>query len=145
VHTHLIIPILTNIKVVKGAYMKPKIVKAKSLTEYSTPERCLLYESYSDDKVSIARARVKPGVTTVAHHLKGATEIYIITRGRGKVKVGDLQPTEVAAGDVVVIPAGVSQKITNTGKTDLVFQCVCTPRFTPDCYFTEEETERKSL
>jgi len=124
--------------------MKPKIVKARALKEYATPERCFLYENYSDDNVSIARARVKPGVTTAAHHLKGATEIYIISRGRGIVKVGDLQPTEVSAGDVVVIPAGVSQKITNIGKTDLIFHCVCTPRFTADCYFTEQETEKKS-
>ena len=124
--------------------MKQKIVKASDLKEYSTPEGCFLYENYSDDNVSIARARVKPGVTTAAHHLKGATEIYIISRGRGKVKVGDLQSTEVSAGDVVVIPAGVSQKITNIGKTDLIFHCVCTPRFTADCYFTEQETENKS-
>jgi mannose-6-phosphate isomerase-like protein (cupin superfamily) len=124
--------------------MKPKIVKANSLREYETPERCSLYENYSDDKVSIARARVKPGVTTVPHHLKGTIEIYIISRGRGRVNIGNLQPTEVASGDVVVIPAGVSQKITNIGKTDLIFHCVCTPRFTQECYFTEEETEKKS-
>ncbi|MDH5265956.1 MAG: cupin domain-containing protein, partial [Betaproteobacteria bacterium] len=32
------------------------------------------------------------------------------------------------------IPAGVAQAIRNTGPGDLVFHCVCTPRFTPDCY-----------
>ncbi len=120
--------------------MKPQIVKAISLKEYLTLEKCFLYENYSDNAVSIARARVKPGVTTMAHHLKGATEIYLIARGRGKVTVGDLPSTEVAVGDVVVIPPGISQKITNIGKTDLVFHCICTPRFTPDCYFTEEKT-----
>jgi mannose-6-phosphate isomerase-like protein (cupin superfamily) len=126
----------------KGAIMKPKIVKAKSLKECSTTERCSIAENYSDDAVSIARARVKPGVTTVAHHLKEATEIYLVTRGRGKVNIGDLQPTEVATGDVVVIPAGTSQKITNLGKTDLVFYCICTPRFTSECY-CNEEAEKK--
>jgi mannose-6-phosphate isomerase-like protein (cupin superfamily) len=35
---------------------------------------------------------------------------------------------------VVVIPAGVSQQIQNEGQGDLVFYCICTPRFTPDCY-----------
>ena len=126
-----------------GAGMKAKIVKDKSLKDYSTTERCFVAENYSDELVSIARARVKPGVTTIAHHLKGVTEIYLIARGRGKVKVGNLPPTEVAAGDVVVIPAGVSQKITNTGKTDLLFHCICTPRFTQDCYCNEDETETK--
>ena len=120
--------------------MNAKIVKDKSLREYLTPERCFVVENYSDKLVSIAKARVKPGVTTIAHHLKGATEIYIIARGRGNVKVGNLETTKVVAGDVVVIPVGVSQKITNTGKTDLVFHCICTPRFTQDCYCNEEET-----
>ena len=106
-------------------------------------ERCFVVENYSSKEVSIARARVKPGVTTVAHHLKGVKEIYLIASGRGKVKVGDLPPTEVVEGDVVVIPAGVSQKITNTGKTDLVFYCICTPRFTPDCYCDEEAEKRR--
>jgi mannose-6-phosphate isomerase-like protein (cupin superfamily) len=126
-----------------GASMKAKIVKDESLKESLTPERCFVVENYSDELVSIARARVKPGVTTIPHHLKETTEIYIIDRGRGKVIIGSLQPTEVAAGDVVVIPAGISQRITNIGKTDLVFHCVCTPRFTQDCYCSEEEIKPK--
>jgi mannose-6-phosphate isomerase-like protein (cupin superfamily) len=40
----------------------------------------------------------------------------------------------VRPGDVVVIPAGESQSIANTGAVDLVFYCICTPRFTPECY-----------
>ena len=119
--------------------MKAKIVKDKSLKDYSTSERCFIVENYSDELVSIARARVKPGITTVAHHLKGISEIYLIARGKGNVKVGDLPPKKVAVGDVVVIPAGVSQEITNTGKIDLIFHCICTPRFTPDCFCSEEE------
>ena len=123
--------------------MKPIIVKVNSLKEYSTDERCFVAENYSNEAVSVARARVKPGVTTAAHHLKGATEIYLITRGKGLVNIDNLPPTKVGTGDVVVIPAGTSQKITNIGKTDLVFSCVCTPRFTPECY-VNEEAERKT-
>ena len=86
----------------------------------------------------IARARVKPGVTTKAHRLEGADEIYIITKGRGMVYVGNLDPTKVAVGDVVAVPAGTSQRITNVGKSDLIFYCVCAPRFMPECYVDEE-------
>lgn len=114
--------------------MEPKIVKAKSLKETLTPEHCFLYENWSTPKVSIARARVRPGVTTRAHHLEGADEIYIVTEGKGRVEIAGIKPTDVTAGDVVVIPMGTSQRITNIGKTDLVFYCVCTPRFTADCY-----------
>jgi mannose-6-phosphate isomerase-like protein (cupin superfamily) len=118
--------------------MNPTIIKADSLKETTTYERCSVAENYHSDKVSVARATVKAGITTVAHHLKKVEEIYLITSGQGIVEVGDLPPTEVAKGDVVVIPAGVSQKITNTGKKDLVFTCICTPRFLAQCYVDEE-------
>lgn len=118
--------------------MLPKIVKANSPYEYLTPEHCYIAENFSDKDVSIARATVKPGVTTLAHHLLGVQEIYLITSGHGKVTVGNLEPTEVRVGDVVIIPAETSQKVTNTGETDLVFYCICTPRFTEACYVNEE-------
>jgi mannose-6-phosphate isomerase-like protein (cupin superfamily) len=118
--------------------MQPKIVKSGAPHEYLTPEHCYIAENHSDKAVSIARATVKPGVTTKAHHLEGIQEIYIITAGEGKVVFSSLEPTMVAAGDVIVIPAGASQKITNTGKTDLVFYCVCTPRFVEDRYVDDE-------
>ena len=34
----------------------------------------------------------------------------------------------------VVIPAGVPQRITNNRDEDVVFYCICTPRFRPDGY-----------
>ena len=117
--------------------MQPKIVTAKSLRETLTPEQCFIYENWSSKNVSIARARVKSGITTKAHHLIGVDEIYLITKGRGKVKIGKLEPTEVEAGDTVFIPAGVSQQITNISKSDLIFYCICTPKFTAKCYCNE--------
>lgn len=65
--------------------MNPKIIKANSLNMTYTPERCFIAENYgsNDGKVSIAIATVKPGITTVAHHLIGIEEIYIITQGTG--------------------------------------------------------------
>lgn len=119
--------------------MQPKIVRAQTPREYLSSERCYIAENHSDPTVSIARATVKPGVTTKAHHLiKSIQEIYIITAGKGKVYVDGLEPTEVGVGDVVVIPAETSQKIANIGKEDLVFYCVCTPSFTEECYIDEE-------
>jgi mannose-6-phosphate isomerase-like protein (cupin superfamily) len=118
--------------------LQPKIVKANTSYEYLTPEHCFIAENYSNKDVSIARATVKPGVTTLAHHLVGVQEIYLIANGQGKVTVEGLEPTDVGVGDVIVIPPQTSQKITNTGKTDLVFYCICTPRFTEACYVNEE-------
>jgi mannose-6-phosphate isomerase-like protein (cupin superfamily) len=123
--------------------MQPKIVKAKTLSEYMTPERCFILENWGlvsaqDPAVSIARVRIETEVTTKAHHLDGAQEIYIITKGRGRVYVGSLEPEDVVEGDVVVIPSGVSQRIGNIGETDLVFYCVCTPAFTEKRYHDGE-------
>jgi mannose-6-phosphate isomerase-like protein (cupin superfamily) len=123
--------------------MKPTIVKADSLKEYLTPEHCFIFENWGlvsagDNAVSIARARVEAGVTTKAHHLDGVQEIYLITQGKGKVQISNMEPAIVAEGDVVVIPSGVSQKITNIGENDLIFYCICTPAFTPQCYHDDE-------
>ena len=114
--------------------MKQRIIKADTLHEIKTPEHCSIAENWSSEKVSIAQARVKPGITTLAHHLEGVDEIYLITKGKAQVDVGDITPIPLTAGDTVFIPAGTSQRITNVGKTDLVFYCICTPRFTEDCY-----------
>ena len=75
-----------------------------------------------------------PGITTQLHRLRGVDERYVIVSGRGLVRVGTLAPTKVGPGDIVVIPADVSQQITNDGAADLIFYCICTPPFTPGCY-----------
>ena len=118
-------------------------MKANSLKETPTLERCIITENYSTENLSIAQARVKPGITTLAHHLTGVNEIYLITSGTGQVDVGDLQPTKVTSGDLIVIPAGCSQRISNIGKNDLIFYCICTPKFTSESYCDEEEAKSK--
>lgn len=117
--------------------MKPHVVRPAQSAEFPTPEGCRILESWNtgdDPAVSIARARVAPGVTTKNHRLKGVVERYVILEGRGRVRVGDGIREDVGPGDVVIIPEGVTQNITNVGEGDLVFYCICTPRFTPDCY-----------
>ena len=106
-------------------------------SEFATPERCHITElsnSTDDPELSIARARVEPGVTTRWHRLVETAERYCIISGTGLVETGDLPAREVAAGDVVIIPPACRQRISNTGTEDLVFLAVCTPRFTPECY-----------
>ena len=116
---------------------QPAISRNHATSENYFEERCYITEWWNsprDEEASIARARVEPGVTTRMHRLKGVTERYVILEGAGRVEVGTLPPEAVGPGDVVVIPPGVSQQITNTGPSDLVFLAICTPRFTPDVY-----------
>ena len=117
--------------------MTPAIRRASDVTEFDTPERCSILEisnDADDPACSIARALVAPGVTTEWHWLEGIDERYVIVSGRGSVEVGDLPAASVAAGDVVRIPAGVPQRITNVTDADLVFLAVCTPRFVQSAY-----------
>jgi mannose-6-phosphate isomerase-like protein (cupin superfamily) len=105
--------------------------------EFYTPERCFIVELSNvpdDSAVSIARARVAPGVMTRWHRLIGTVERYVILEGQGLVEVGSLAPQEVKAGDVVLIPASCRQRIANIGQKDLIFFAVCTPRFTNEVY-----------
>ena len=117
--------------------MEPAIIKQDLSKEFSTPERCDIVElsnSSADESLSIARARVEPGVTTMLHCLEGVDERYIIVQGRGLMEIGDLTVTEVTPGDVVLIPGGTRQRITNCGDIDLIFYCVCTPQFRTNAY-----------
>jgi mannose-6-phosphate isomerase-like protein (cupin superfamily) len=50
------------------------------------------------------------------------------------VEIGDLEPAAVGAGDLVLIPPGIRQRISNDGDTDLVFYAICSPRFSPERY-----------
>ena len=101
-----------------------------------TSERCFIREILNDPRVpetSLAEARVEAGMTTELHRLSVA-EWYLIKSGRGLMELEHGAPFEVGPGDTVVIPAGAAQRITNCAESDLVFQCLCLPRFTPDCY-----------
>ncbi len=121
--------------------IQAEILKADQADEFETVERCAILELANDARdpaLSIARARVAPGVTTAWHKLEGVAERYVIVSGRGRVEVGSLPATEVESGDVVRIPAGVRQRITNVGDDDLIFFALCTPRFTPECYIDLE-------
>jgi mannose-6-phosphate isomerase-like protein (cupin superfamily) len=111
--------------------------RADPAREYDTPERCHILELSNvaeDHAVSIARARVAPGVTTAWHRLAGIVERYVILEGEGFVEVGDRLAERVGPGDVVHIPAACRQRIRNVGTVDLLFLAICTPRFVQDAY-----------
>jgi mannose-6-phosphate isomerase-like protein (cupin superfamily) len=104
--------------------------------EYWTEERCFIREILNDPnvpEVSLAEARVEPGVTTEWHRV-AVNEWYLVREGEGYMEVGNEPGFDVTAGDTVSIPAGARQRITNTGCRDLRFCCICTPRFRPEIY-----------
>ena len=123
--------------------MTKPVFKAGSKKEFWTSERCFIRELINTESIpefSLADSRVEPGVVTELHSLS-VREWYYITQGSGLMEVGGGPQIEVGPGDTVEIPAGVSQRITNTGNVDLKLQCVCLPRFTPDCYKSLEDEQ----
>lgn len=120
-----------------GAVQLSAIKHMDLSAEFYTPEKCYIVElsnTPDDPEVSIARARVAPGVTTRWHRVVGTTERYVILEGSGRAEIGDLPPQAVSAGDVVLIPPSCRQRITNLGSADLIFLAICTPRFRPEAY-----------
>jgi mannose-6-phosphate isomerase-like protein (cupin superfamily) len=117
--------------------MQAHIIKTNEADEYYFDEGCFILElsnSEADPDLSIARARVCPGVSTKLHRLKGTIERYVIIAGAGLVEVEGLEAQTVGAGDVAIIPPLCGQKITNNGDQDLVFLAICSPRFKPEAY-----------
>ena len=117
--------------------MKSAIKPLDPGAEFYTPERCHITElsnTEEDPAVSIARARVAPGVVTRWHRLRDTAERYVILEGRGRVEIGHQAAREVNPGDVALIPPACPQRIANLGDTDLIFLAICTPRFRPGAY-----------
>ncbi|MBS3741898.1 MAG: cupin domain-containing protein [Candidatus Cloacimonetes bacterium] len=111
--------------------------KYDSDSEYYFEEGCWineLWNSSRDADISIARVRVKAGKQTALHRLNKTTERYVILQGKGVVYVGERVQENVEENDVVIIPSGAKQSIKNTGKSELIFLAICTPRFTKSKY-----------
>ncbi len=123
--------------------MKATVTHIDPAAEYFFVEGCHINElsnAVDDADVSIARARVEPGITTRWHLLEGIAERYVLLQGEGMVDVEGLAPCQVGPGDVVIIPAGLCQRITNTGSGDLVFLAICSPRFVESAYIDREDS-----
>ncbi|HEX5397891.1 MAG TPA: cupin domain-containing protein [Verrucomicrobiae bacterium] len=77
---------------------------------------------------SLAEARLPAGASTQEHYHPKAEEIYYITHGAGRMRIGD-ETCEVKAGDAVAIPPGQKHKLWNTGTETLRLLCCCAPGY----------------
>ena len=86
---------------------------------------------------SLAEARVAVGASTQEHYHQRAEEIYFITAGSGRVRVGQ-EMREVRVGDAIAIPPGQKHKLWNTGPEVLRLLCCCAPAYEhSDTFLTE--------
>ena len=115
------------------------LIPGGNLQEFDTSERCFITELLnhpSRPEASLARARVAPGVITQLHALD-VEETYVIEAGSGVMDVGS-DRFRVVPGNSVLIPKGMSQRIENDGPVDLIFLCLCRPRFRAEGYIDLE-------
>ncbi|MFO1458014.1 MAG: cupin domain-containing protein [Verrucomicrobiota bacterium] len=86
---------------------------------------------------SLAEARLQPGQATEEHYHAKTEEIYYITQGTGRLRVGE-EIREVRAGDAIAIPPGQRHKLWNTGTESLRLLCCCAPAYEhSDTFITE--------
>ncbi|MGR6033927.1 MAG: cupin domain-containing protein [Candidatus Nitrosoglobus sp.] len=126
--------------------MKEEVKNYDANREFFIEEECYINElsnSENDNEASIAKARVKPGVSTRWHKLQSITERYVIIEGEGTVEIGEIKQ-KVGPYDVVIIPPNCRQRITNNGKNDLIFLTICSPRFISNAYMDLENEESKA-
>ena len=80
---------------------------------------------------SLAEASVPPGGATAEHYHRRTEELYLITAGTGRLRIGE-EERDVAPGDCAVIPPGARHKIFNTGDDVLRIVCACAPAYSDE-------------
>ena len=80
---------------------------------------------------SLAEARVPVGASTQEHYHVRTEEIYYLTHGTGRIRIGS-ETRDVRAGDAIAIPPGNKHKLWNTGSETLRLLCCCAPAYAHD-------------
>ena len=99
----------------------------------------LAYRNSTIRNQSLAEARLPVGGATQEHYHPRAEEIYYITPGVGKIRIGG-EIRELKAGDAIAIPPGRKHKLWNTGGEVLRLLCCCAPAYEhSDTIITEKD------
>jgi mannose-6-phosphate isomerase-like protein (cupin superfamily) len=112
---------------------------ANDLTEL----RELLHPDHDGQAVgySLAHAVIPPGERSIRHHLEGASEVYYLLAGAGRMHIGD-EVRDVKAGDALLIPPGAIQFLENTGAGPLSFLAIVEPAWQPEIDVRDEAGEQ---
>ena len=88
----------------------------------------LAHRNSSIRNQSLAEASIPVGGSTMEHIHAKAEEIYFITHGVGRMRLGQAE-REVRPGDAIAIPPGQAHKLWNTGDEPLRLLCCCAPAY----------------
>ena len=78
-------------------------------------------------ELSVTWVDVEPG-SEQKPHSHGPQQVYVITRGQGRMRVGD-EEHDVREGHMVFIPPNTEHGIVNTGEGALTYVSAATPAF----------------
>src|SRR5215831_13880216 len=99
----------------------------------------LAHRNSSIRNQSLAEARLSAGGSTQEHYHVQSEEIYFITHGAGRIRIGD-EIRDVNVGDAIAIRPGQKHKLWNTGTEPLRLLCCCAPGYEhEDTIITEME------
>ncbi|MEN8257132.1 MAG: cupin domain-containing protein [Thermodesulfobacteriota bacterium] len=113
--------------------MVNKISRYGSIKEYITKDgseiREMIHPQHQDNKkISVAEARIKPGMKTEPHYHKKSEEVYVVMAGKGLLRIEDKR-YEIEKGVSIVIMPGQVHGLENTNNEDLVVMCCCAPAY----------------
>lgn len=114
-----------------------KEVPAFTTKDGSEIRELLAHRNSAIRNQSLAEARLPAGASTQEHFHRKTEEIYYLTHGRGRIRIGD-ELRDVNVGDAIAIPPGQRHKIWNTGGETLRFLCCCAPAYEHDDTFITE-------
>lgn len=109
------------------------INKYSSTPDFVTKDGSIIRElmhpkQHGNARQSLAEATVPPGITTALHKHPESEELYYILSGQGEMTLKD-NTFRVSPGDTICIEPGTAHQIHNSGKSDLVFLCCCSPAY----------------
>jgi len=115
-----------------------RVARHKDLEAYVTKDGSTTREWMGPDSaacnLSLAEATVAPGDATTAHYHRASEELYLVTAGRGRLRIGE-EEHGVEAGDCALIPPGEVHRLQNTGSADLVVVCASSPPYSHEDTF----------
>ena len=119
---------MTNIKI--------PVSRLSEVEPYQTKDRSEIRELMHPDvhgnqQQSLAQASVSVGAKTLLHRHAITEELYFIQSGYGQMTLGD-QTFAVESGDTICIPPGTAHCIENSGETELLLLCCCSPAYSHD-------------
>ncbi len=108
------------------------VVSHREIEAYVTKDGSTIREWISPGPAggnqSLAEARIAPGQETVAHYHRVSEELYLVTAGRGVLRLG-AEELPLEAGDCALIPPGEVHSLRNAGAEELVVVCACAPPY----------------